>query len=72
LPNNSKVTARVDGSEPPVEEDGAMMIPAGASYVVRIASELPVKKGVSADDLRLFVWNARYTSDRKGIELAFP
>ena len=49
-----------------------MMIPAGASYVVRIASELPVKDGVSAKDLRLFVWNARYTSDRKGIELAFP
>ncbi|HLV73253.1 hypothetical protein FHX41_4054 [Actinomadura hallensis] len=72
LPNNSRIRARVDGSEPPVDEDGTMMIPAGASYVVRIASELPVKEGVSADDLRLFVWNARYTSDRKGIELAFP
>ncbi|XRQ03485.1 hypothetical protein ACN3XK_43735 [Actinomadura welshii] len=72
LPNHSEVTARVDGSEPPVDENGTMMIPAGATYVVRIASDLPVDEGVSAGDLRLFVWNARYTSDRKGIELAFP
>ncbi|HEY8481650.1 MAG TPA: hypothetical protein VIL71_17630 [Spirillospora sp.] len=72
LPNHSRVTARVDGSEPPVDDNGTLMIPAGASYVVRIASDLPVNEDVSAKDLRLFVWNARYTSDRKGIELAFP
>ena len=72
LPNDSRITARVDESKPPVDENGTMMIPAGASYVVRIASELPVSDDVSAGDLKLFVWNARYTSDRKGIELAFP
>ncbi|TDE39467.1 hypothetical protein [Actinomadura sp. 6K520] len=72
LPNQSEITARVDGAEPPIDENGTMMIPAGATYLVRVASELPVKDGLSADDLRLFVWNARYTSDRKGIELAFP
>lgn len=72
LPNRSEVTARIDGAEPPVDENGTMMIPAGATYLVRIASELPVDKGISADDLRLFVWNARYTSDLTGIELAFP
>lgn len=72
LPNHSKITARIDGSKPPVDDSGSMMMPGGASYVVRIASELPVDDGISADDLRLYVWNARYTSDRKGIQLAFP
>ncbi|MFB4311084.1 hypothetical protein [Actinomadura sp. GTD37] len=72
LPNHSKITARIDGSKAPVEDSGSAMMPAGASYVVRIASDLPVDDDISADDLRLYVWNARYTSDRKGIRLAFP
>ncbi|TDD65307.1 hypothetical protein E1293_40445 [Actinomadura darangshiensis] len=72
LPNHSKITGRVGGSKAPVEENGSTMMPAGASYVVRIASDLPVKEGLSADDLRLYVWNARYTSDRKGIQLNLP
>ncbi|MEV5825323.1 hypothetical protein AB0L25_07100 [Spirillospora sp. NPDC052242] len=72
LPNHSEIIARVDRAEPPFEEAGTRMMPAGASYLVRIASELPVEDGVSADDLKLYVWNARYTSDRKGIELPYP
>jgi hypothetical protein len=72
LPNHSKVTARIDGAKAPTEENGNPMMPAGASYVVRIASDLPVNDDLSADALRLYVWNARYTSDRKGIQLAFP
>ncbi|MFV2177088.1 hypothetical protein ACFHW2_05300 [Actinomadura sp. LOL_016] len=72
LPNHSEVIARVDRSEAPFEEAGTRMMPAGASYVVRIASDLPVQDGVSAGDLKLYVWNARYTSDRKGIELPYP
>lgn len=72
LPNHSKITARVGESKPPVDENGSKMIPAGASYVVRIATDLPVNDDLSADGLRLYVWNARFTSDRKGIRLAFP
>ncbi|MFD0899868.1 hypothetical protein [Actinomadura sediminis] len=72
LPNHSEIIARVDGAEPPFEEAGTQMMPAGATYLVRIASDLPVQEGVSADDLKLYVWNARYTSDRKGIELPYP
>lgn len=72
LPNHSEITARVDGARPPADENGSTMIPAGASYVVRIATDLPVDASISADDLRLYVWNARFTSDRKGIRLAFP
>ncbi|GAA2458279.1 hypothetical protein GCM10010191_92710 [Actinomadura vinacea] len=72
LPNRSRVTARVNGSKPPISEAGDSLIPAGASYVVRIAAELPVKDGVKPEDLKLYVWDARFTSDRKGIEIAFP
>jgi len=72
LPNHSKITARLDGAKPPVDDGGDTMIPAGASYLVRIASDLPVEDDLSAGGLRLYVWNARFTSDRKGIELAFP
>ncbi|MFI0482008.1 hypothetical protein [Actinomadura sp. 9N215] len=72
LPNHSKITARVGAAKAPVDENGSTMIPAGGSYVVRIATELPVNDDLSADDLRLYVWNARFTNDRKGIQLAFP
>jgi len=72
LPNHTKITARIDGAKAPVDDNGSPMMPAGASYVVRIVSDLPVNDDLSASDLRLYVWNARYTSDRKGIRLTFP
>lgn len=72
LPNHSEITARVGAAKAPVDENGSAMIPAGASYVVRIATDLPVDDDLSADDLRLYVWNARFTSDRKGVRLSFP
>jgi hypothetical protein len=72
LPNKSRVTARVEGSAPLVVEGADKLIPPGASFVVRIATEIPVDAGTEPGDLRLYVWNARFTSDRKGIEIAFP
>ncbi|MFB4303425.1 hypothetical protein [Actinomadura sp. NTSP31] len=72
LPNHSEVTARLGGSKAPVDDGGDQMIPAGASYLVRIATDLPVADGLSAGELKMYVWNARYTSDRKGVEIAFP
>jgi hypothetical protein len=72
LPNHSKITARLGGSKAPVNDDGDQMMPAGASYLVRIATDLPVKDALSAGDLKMYVWNARYTSDRKGVEIGFP
>jgi len=72
LPNHSRVTARLNGSKPPISDNGDTMIPAGASYLVRIATDLPVKDGLKTDAVRLYIWDARFTSDRKGIELNFP
>ncbi|WP_067830726.1 hypothetical protein [Actinomadura kijaniata] len=72
LPNHSKVLARLDGSRPPFRDGADTMIPGGASYLVRVATDLPVKDGLEAGDIRLYVWDARYTPERKGIEVAFP
>jgi hypothetical protein len=72
LPNHSQVVARLNGSAAPIIQDGDTLMPPGASYLVRIATDLPVDPGVGDDDIRLYVWNARFTSDRKGIELPPP
>lgn len=72
LPNHSRLTARLNGSKAPFKDSGDTMMPAGASYLVRVAVDMPVKNDLSADDLKLYVWEARFTSDRKGIELALP
>ncbi|MFI6516322.1 hypothetical protein ACIBF1_12255 [Spirillospora sp. NPDC050679] len=72
LPNQSKVIARLNGARPPIRQDADTLIPAGASYLVRIATDLPVEDGLAASDIKLYVWETRFTNDRKGIELAFP
>lgn len=72
LPNRSQITARVGDSEPPGSDGADKVIPAGASYLIRVATDLPVKDGVRPQDLKLYLWDARYTTDRKGIEIAFP
>ncbi|MQY02767.1 hypothetical protein [Actinomadura macrotermitis] len=72
LPNHSQILARLGGSKPPVRQDADTMIPAGASYLVRIATDLPVQSGLDAGDIKLYVWNVRFTSDRKGVGLDFP
>ncbi|REE99274.1 hypothetical protein [Thermomonospora umbrina] len=72
LPNHSEVRKRLNGSGPPITQDGDTLMPAGASYLVRVATDLPVDPGVADGDVRLFVWNARFTSDLKGIEVELP
>jgi hypothetical protein len=72
LPNHSQVTARIRGSAPLIVDGADKLIPPNASYIIRIATDVPVKDGTQASDLKLYVWNARFTNDRKGIELTFP
>ena len=47
-------------------------IPAGASYLVRVASTLPVSPGVAKDDLGLYVWNPRFVPNRRAVRVALP
>ncbi|RAY12036.1 hypothetical protein DPM19_27200 [Actinomadura craniellae] len=73
LPAESQVIGRIGGSRPPDQQpSGDIMMPAGASYLVRVAAQLPVGKKAGADDLRLYVWHVRFVSDRKGVEVALP
>jgi hypothetical protein len=72
LPNHSAVIGYLDGSKPPVEDSGDRYMPPGASYLVRVATTMPVAKGIRQSGMRLFVWNARYISDRRAVEAPFP
>ncbi|TNY35023.1 hypothetical protein [Thermomonospora catenispora] len=72
-PTHSEVVARLDGSEPPIEEDsGDRLMPPGASYLVRIATQMPMEEGIADGTVRLYVWHARFTADRRGIEVRLP
>jgi hypothetical protein len=72
LPNHSAVIGYLDGSKPPIEDAGDRYIPPGASYLVRVATTMPVVKGLRQSGMRLFVWDARYISDRRAVEVPFP
>ncbi|HEU5157603.1 MAG TPA: hypothetical protein VFU43_11455 [Streptosporangiaceae bacterium] len=72
LPNHSAVIGYLGRSKAPVEENGDQYMPPGASYLVRVATTQPVDKGAAQRDLRLYVWDARYISDRRAVEVAFP
>jgi hypothetical protein len=72
LPNHSAVIGYLGGTKAPIQENGDEYMPPGASYLVRVATTQPVDEGVQARDLRLYVWDARYISDRRAVEVAFP
>jgi hypothetical protein len=72
LPDQAQIVLRLRNSKEPIVNGADTFIPPGASYVVRVTTDLPVKKNAVRDDLRLYVWNVRFTTDRKAIEVAFP
>jgi len=72
LPNHSAVIGYLNGSKAPIEESGDQYMPPGASYLVRVATTQPVEKGAGLGDMRLYVWDARYISDRRAVEVPFP
>lgn len=73
LPGHSKIIGYLDDSKPPSGGGGSdTYMPAGASYIVRVASDLPVSDAVKPDDLKLYVWNVRFVPDRRAVEMPFP
>jgi hypothetical protein len=72
LPNHSAVIGYLNGCKPPVEENGDDYLPPGASYLVRVATTTAVDEVTGARDMRLYVWDARYISDRRAVEIPFP
>ncbi|WP_345462819.1 hypothetical protein [Actinoallomurus oryzae] len=71
LPDHTDVVNTL-GFAPPRSEDGDQYIPAGASYLVRVATDMPVESSVSPTDLRLYVWNPRFVPDRRAVEVPLP
>lgn len=67
-----KVIARVGDSPATYEQDGDVYMPAGASYLVRAVSDVQVESGTSQDDLGLYVWAVRFTTDRIARPAPFP
>lgn len=71
LPDNTDVVNTL-GYEPPKTQDEDQYIPAGASYLVRVATDLPVGTGTGTRDLGLYVWNPRFTHDRHAVQVPIP
>jgi hypothetical protein len=72
LPNHSAVIGYLNGSGAPVSQDGDQYMPPGASYLVRVATDLPVSTELQQINMNLYIWDARYISDRKAVLVAFP
>jgi hypothetical protein len=71
LPDHTDVVNTL-GFAAPRSEDEDQYIPAGASYLVRVATDLPVTPGVERSDLGLYVWNSRFVADRRAVGVPFP
>jgi len=71
LPDHTDVVNTL-GFAPPKSEDEDQYIPAGASYLVRVATDMPVSTGVTGHDLGLYVWNPRFAPNRHALEVRLP
>ncbi|GAA0317216.1 hypothetical protein NE235_15580 [Actinoallomurus spadix] len=71
LPDTTQVIDTL-GFPAPRSEDGDQFIPAGASYLLRVATDMGVNKDVRRDDVGLYVWNPRFVTDRQAVEAEFP
>ncbi|GAA4625947.1 hypothetical protein GCM10023196_032160 [Actinoallomurus vinaceus] len=71
LPDSTEVIDTL-GFAPPKSQEGDQYIPAGASYLVRVATDMGVKKGIQRDDLGLYVWNPRFVTNRQAVKVEFP
>ncbi|MCW2918301.1 MAG: hypothetical protein JWN52_6369 [Actinomycetia bacterium] len=72
LTNEQKIIGLLGGSAAPTIQDGDQYMPAGASYLIRIETTLPVRVGLKQADLGLYVWQALYVPDRVARLIAFP
>jgi hypothetical protein len=71
LPDHTDVVNTL-GFAAPRSEDEDQYIPAGASYLVRVATDMPVSTGTTQRDLGLYVWNSRFVPDRRAVKVSFP
>jgi hypothetical protein len=71
LPDHTDVVNTL-GFAPPATRDEDQYIPAGARYLVRVATDTPVSATATRRDLGLYVWNPRFTPDRRALAVPLP
>jgi hypothetical protein len=71
LPDHTDVVNTL-GFPAPTSQDEDQYIPAGASYLVRVATDMPVSRSVTQNDVGLYVWNPRFVPDRQAVKVKFP
>lgn len=71
LPDHTDVVNTL-GFAPPTSSDGDQYIPAGATYLLRVATDMGVSEGAGPGDLGLYVWNPRFVPDRKAVKVPLP
>lgn len=71
LPNHTDVVNTL-GFPPPKSRDDDQYIPAGASYLVRVATDMGVSRDIRRSDMGLYVWNPRFISDRHAVQAPLP
>ncbi|MGI8330139.1 serine/threonine protein kinase [Actinomadura scrupuli] len=72
LANEQRIIGLLGRSGAPTSQDGDQYMPAGASYLIRVETTLPVGKGVTRSDLGLYVWQPLYVPDRVARPIPFP
>ncbi|WP_433183867.1 hypothetical protein [Actinoallomurus sp. CA-150999] len=71
LPDSTEVIDTL-GFAPPKSQEGDQYIPAGASYLVRVATDMGVKKETQPGDIGLYVWNPRFVANRQAVQVELP
>lgn len=71
LPDHTDVVNML-GFAPPTSSYGDQYIPAGATYLLRVATDMGVSEDTGPDDLALYVWNPRFAPDRRAVRIPLP
>ena len=71
-PTWSKVVRRLRGGELISGEGGDKYMAPGATYLVRVTVEVPVKRNAGLADIRLYVWRQLYMADKPAKPVPFP
>jgi hypothetical protein len=72
VPNSTRVVGMVGGSKPPINRGGDKFMPARAAYKLRVTSDIAINPAATKRDLHLYVWDARFISDRRAHLVALP
>jgi hypothetical protein len=72
LADSSRIIGLLNHSQPPTQKDGDLYMPAHASYLIRISTDLALTDQLRQQDLGLYVWRAIYIPDQQARPLKFP